>query len=290
VKREKSASICEDKNLKKKRVGFKPNKRLGQHFIKDKGIIDQIIERARIQGSHTVLEIGPGLGALTVPLASRVDHIIAVEKDPRLASMLCEKLSTSGIKNVMVLNHDILKLDFNDISEVSAGPIQVIGNLPYNISSPFLERLITYRNLIQKAVLMFQAEFAQRLVASPGTRVYGAITVLIRYHAQITQLLDIPKDVFYPKPKIDSMVLAFDMGRPHPRRADDEALFKKVVKSAFAQRRKTILNSLKGSLINYTIDEIADALNRCSIEQNQRAETLDIDTFICLASVLKKYP
>lgn len=280
--------MAEIKSLRdgKKWLGFKPNKRLGQHFINDKGIIDQIIEKARFQLTHTVLEIGPGLGALTIPLAKHVGRVIAVEKDIYLASVLGERLAAAGLDNVTILNDDILKLDFHDIPGIAEGPFHVVGNLPYNISSPLLERLLLYRDVIQKAVLMFQAEFGQRLVASPGTKAYGAITVFIQYHAQIRPLLHVPKEVFYPKPKIDSIVLAFDMSRPHPRKADDEAFFKMVVKGAFAQRRKTILNSLKGSLLNYSVDEISSALQKCSIDNGLRAEALGIDEFICLASVL----
>ncbi|MBN1850361.1 MAG: ribosomal RNA small subunit methyltransferase A [Deltaproteobacteria bacterium] len=271
---------------RKRWLGFKPNKRLGQHFITDKGVIDQIIGKARFPHSCSVLEIGPGFGALTIPLSSCVKHVVAIEKDPYLASILEEKLVTAGSGNVKVLNDDILKLDLNKISEMVDGPIHVIGNLPYNISSPLLERLIFYRNVIQKAVLMFQAEFGNRLVAVPGTKSYGAITVLMQYYTQITPLLHISKEFFHPKPKIDSVVLSFDMEKSHPRKADDEPIFKMVVKGAFAQRRKTILNSLKGALLHYSADKISASLQRCSIDAGLRAETLGIDDFICLASML----
>ena len=280
--------MAQTKILKKKRSGIRPKKKLGQHFIKHRSVIDQILESAQFQPFDRILEIGAGLGALTIPLARCVDHVIAVEKDPYLSSILEEKLSKASLQNVHVINADILKVDFNQIPGIIKGPIHVIGNLPYNISSPFLEQLIGARDLVHKAVLMFQTEFAQRLIASPCTKAYGAMTVWVQYHASITPLLDVPKDVFYPKPKVDSKVLALDMDTPHPRRADDDVFFKKVVRGAFSQRRKTILNSLKGSFPEYTMAEITIALEQCFIDPGQRAETLDMDTFLCLATVLRK--
>lgn len=266
--------------------GFRPKKRLGQHFIQSPEIIQQIIERSGFHKSDRILEIGAGLGALTIPLAESFHHIIAVEKDSRLADILGKRLSRAGINNVTLINDDILKLDLRTIPEFAGDKIRVIGNLPYNISSPFLEKLVNDRKLISKAVLMFQLEFARRLIAFPGGKEYSAMTVLIQYHARLSPLIDVPKEAFYPKPKVDSMVLKLDMERPYPRRAKDETIFKIVVKGAFAQRRKILLNSLKGTLSSYTIDEIFSALKRCAIDYRRRAETLHMDDFLCLASAL----
>lgn len=133
---------------------------------------------------------------------------------------------------------------------------------------------------------MFQYEFARRLIAPPGNKEYGAMTVLIQYHASLTPLLDVPKEAFYPKPKVDSMVLELDLDSPHPRRTEDEETFKMVVKGAFAHRRKTLLNSLKGTLSSRSINEIVAALDRCAIDPTKRAENLDIDNFLCLTSQL----
>lgn len=269
-----------------RRSGFKPKKRLGQHFIKNKGIIHQIIEQAGFKKTDQVLEIGAGLGALTIPLAGCVNHIVAVEKDAHLANTLNEKLISENINNVTIINRDILMLNPKKITSIPMQRICIIGNLPYNISSPFLEWLVDFRELINKAVLMFQSEFATRLIASPGGKAFGAITVFIQYNAEITPLLKVSKEAFYPKPKVDSLVLAFDMRKPHPRRAQDEAHFRKVVKGAFAQRRKTIQNSLRGALPYYTPDEISSALRQCHIDIRRRAETLNIDEFLCLSSAL----
>ena len=272
----------------KQGLGFRPNKRLGQHFLKDPNIIHEIIGRAGFAPSDHILEIGAGMGALTLPLAESVRHISAVEKDTRLTRLLGKRLSREGIKNVTLINADILKFDINGLQALPGEKIQVIGNLPYNISSPFLEQLINHRELVDRAILMFQVELARRLVSPPGNKVYGAITVLIQYHARISPLLEVPNGAFYPIPKVGSMVLELDFNRPHPGRAGDEKLFTSVVRSAFAHRRKTILNSLKGSPIPCPYEGFTKALNQCDIDPGKRAEELNIDDFLCLSAALER--
>jgi 16S rRNA (adenine1518-N6/adenine1519-N6)-dimethyltransferase len=266
--------------------GHRPKKRLGQHFLRDRGVINKIIKKAGFLQSDHVLEIGAGLGALTIPLAGHVRKITAVEKDPQLTDMLDERLSRYGINNVTLINEDILRLDLEGIRGCLEEKIKAIGNLPYNISSPFLEKLLANRDIISRAVLMFQYEFARRLLSGPGGREYGAITVMIQYNAAVSQLLEVAKEAFYPKPKVGSMVLMIDMEMPYPVRVRDDAEFKRVVKAAFSHRRKTVLNSLKGALPSYGGNAISEALNRCGIDPRRRAETIDIEEFIRLASEL----
>jgi 16S rRNA (adenine1518-N6/adenine1519-N6)-dimethyltransferase len=270
----------------KDKNSFRPNKRLGQHFIEDKEIVLRIIGLSGFEKSDRVLEVGPGKGALTIPLSRKVAHITAVEKDSRLVNFLQQKLSRMDILNVRIVNEDILRFDFNVISSTNQKKVKVIGNLPYNISSPFIKRLIQNRKNISSSVLMFQKEFAQRLIASPGGKDYGSLSVMVQYNADISHLLEIPKEMFYPKPKVGSVLLCLDMEKPHPRRAEEDDLFRRVVKGAFAHRRKTILNSLKGALTSFSSDELSSALEKCSIDQKRRAETVDIDEFLDLTSAL----
>jgi len=270
----------------KQRTGLRPNKRLGQHFLVDRGIIEQIISRAGFQPSDMVLEIGPGQGALTLPLARSVGHVVAVEKDTRLAGLLEEKLSRAGIANVTLVNQDILKWEFNELSNLSSEKIQVIGNLPYNISSPFLEKLIDNRNLVSRAVLMFQLEVARRLTASPGSKAYGAMTLMVRYHARPTAFFEVSAEAFFPRPKVNSMVLELDLERPYPRRAVHDADLKRVVKGAFAHRRKTLLNSLKGFCPSWNREMVLEAMRKCGIDPGTRAETLDMEDFLSLGTAL----
>jgi len=272
----------------KKGIPFRPNKRLGQHFLRDQSIIGEILHRSGFRKSDDILEIGPGLGALTIPLAGRVNRIIAVEKDGRLAEMLEKRLSQAGITNVLIINEDILKLDFGVIRGIQGSKIKAIGNLPYNISSPFLEKLFKHRELISLAILMLQYEFAERLLASPGGKEYGAMTVLIQYDSKVSPLIEVSRDAFHPIPKVGSMVIKIELERIHERRAGDERFFSIVVKGAFAHRRKTILNSLGRALLSCGADEIKEALNRSGINPIRRAETVDIDEFISLAEALKR--
>ena len=267
--------------------GFRPKKSLGQHFLFDPRVVQKIITCARFRASDRVLEIGPGQGALTLPLARLVGKVIAVEKDSQLISLLKKKLSRAGIGNVTFINNDILKWDFREISLSSSSRVKVIGNLPYNISTPFLDKLIENRACVDRAVLMFQLEVAKRLTAPPGNRTYGAMTVLVQYHAHATGLLEVSKNAFFPKPKVDSMLLELDFERPHTKHARDEACFRKVVKGAFAHRRKTLLNSLKGVYPFMDRELLLGGIRKCGIDPGTRAETLGIDEFICLASALE---
>ncbi len=267
--------------------GLRPKKSLGQHFLADHDIIQEIIALAGYRTSDMVLEIGPGKGALTIPLARSVGHVVAVEKDTRLINLLEKKLSDARINNVILVNKDILKLDFRDIPCPSSAKIHVMGNLPYNISSPFLEKLVLNRTFVKRAVLMFQLEVALRLTASPGRKIYGAMTLLNQYYARITPLLEVPKRAFYPVPKVDSMVIEMDFEQPYPKHTGCEDRLRKVVKGAFAHRRKTILNSLKGYNLSWSREILLEAMEKCGINPKRRAETLHMDEFLCLTANLK---
>ena len=273
----------------KKKYEFRPKKSLGQHFLKDHEVVQEIIKKARFDPTDRVLEIGPGLGALTLLLAREVHHVIAVEKDPLLTEILNKRLSDEKIENVLLINEDILKLDFNRIPSLHERNLRVIGNLPYNISSPILEKLVENRHMMNRAVLMLQSELAGRLIANPGTKAFGAMTVLIQYHAHVSPLLHVPKEAFRPRPKVDSMVLEMDFQRPYSERTENDVMFRRVIKGAFAQRRKTLINSLKNSLVSCSREEILSALEKCDIDPKRRAETLTIDDFLRLTSALIQF-
>jgi len=263
-----------------------PKKSLGQHFLRDPLLIRQILTVAKFQSRSTVLEIGAGLGALTYPLAALVREVIAVEKDETLAKKLRAGLSREGIDNVILLQEDILKLD---LARIPGGTMEVIGNIPYNISSPLMEKLILNRERIPRATLTLQHELAERLTASPGNKQYGALTVLIQFHARLSKLLEIPREAFYPKPKVSSTVVQLDFSKPYPRRPDHEEFFKKVVRAAFAHRRKTLFNSLRGTFSSWEASTILNALHRCAIDPQRRAETLSIDDFFNLAEAFASF-
>jgi len=263
---------------------FRPKKSLGQHFLRDPLVIERIVANAKFDKSSTVLEIGPGTGALTFPLASCVRYLIAVEKDGTLADKLRADLRREGIGNVTLIHEDILKLDIAPLSEEK---IEVIGNIPYNISSPLIEMLIRNRELIPRAILTLQHELAARLTASPGNKQYGALTVLIQYHARLSPLLEVPRQAFFPKPKVSSTVVQFEFSRPFPRRVDSEDSFRKVVRAAFAHRRKTLLNSLRGTFPSWEVQSLLNAMEHCAIDPQRRAETLSMDDFLNLTEAVR---
>lgn len=264
----------------------RPQKRLGQHFLADRAVVRKMIDLMALDGSEVVLEIGPGLGALTLPLAERVGRVVAVEKDQRLFRLLGEKLKRDGIQNVTLLHHDILKVDLLALTGGGGEKIRVVGNLPYNISSPMLEKIILERQGVERAVFMLQLEVAERLVARPGSKAYGALTVWVRYHALVRLLFAVSRKAFYPVPKVDSMVVELDFRSPHPKRTPDVTHFRKVVKAAFAHRRKTILNSMAGSGGGWDKEVLGRAMDHCAVDPGRRAETLELDEFLCIERTL----
>jgi len=260
----------------------RPRKRLGQHFLADRGVVRSILDASGLGPSDRVLEIGPGRGALTLPLARGVSHVLAVEKDRDLAEWLRQALQARGVDNVTLLCEDILRFDFDLLDRFSPCGAQVIGNLPYNVSTPVLERLIRNRRRILRAVLMFQKEVADRLTASPGGRTYGALTVLVGVHARVRRVLRVGREAFRPRPQVASAVVELDFAFPHPARPRDETWFRRVVKGAFAHRRKTLQNALAASFPAIERDEVRGALVDCGIDPSRRAETLGIEEYIRL--------
>ncbi len=266
--------------------GLRPKKSLGQHFLEDHGIIDKIITLIQLNKNDVVVEIGPGTGALTIPVLPYVCHLIAIEKDQLLINLLRKEVGTEEGEKITLISGDALKVDFKKISDDFKQKVRIIGNIPYNISSPLLERLILYRDYIKNAILMFQHEFALRLIASPGQRKCGALTIIGQYYAEISPVIKVQSDAFYPRPKVDSMVLKMDFEKPYKFQAKNEMIFRKIVKSAFLFRRKTILNSLEKAMVPLSREEIIKALEECNIEPDKRAETLRIYDFVRLSFAL----
>ncbi len=267
--------------------GFRPKKSLGQNFLHSPHVIHKIISNAGFQESDLVLEIGPGKGALTKPLSRLVRKVIAVEKDTQLATVLEKDLFQEGIENIRIINQDILKWDFKELSRYPSARRMVVGNLPYNISTPFLDKLIDNRAGLSKAILMFQREIAQRITSNPGNKIYGAMSVLVQYHARAEPLVKVSRNAFFPRPKVDSMVLKLDFDQPHENRVKDEDVFKRVVRGAFSHRRKTLINSFRSVFPHLNRDGLAQDIQQCNIDPGIRAEMLTIDDFVCLADAMR---
>jgi 16S rRNA (adenine1518-N6/adenine1519-N6)-dimethyltransferase len=267
---------------------MKPKKALGQHFLVDKNIINKIIGCAQLKEDDLVIEIGAGHGELTLPLSEKVSHVFAIEKDAGLCYKLRKSIKDKKIKNITVVKGDVLKLDLKELGDFSKNKPVIMGNIPYNISSLILKKLIENKELLSKAVLMFQLEYAKRLTALPGTKDYGALTLLISYHATVKELFQVSRNVFYPKPSVDSMLVEIRFDKSYP---EEEHLFRYVVNATFSHRRKKILNSLFNYMKDTGIskDQLKKLLSEANIAPNLRAEVLGINDFLRLSAKLKEY-
>jgi len=263
-----------------------PRKQFGQNFLDDPSTARMIIKRSDLAPQDVVLEIGAGLGALTVPIARAARKVYAVEKDGRLADVLAGILASSDCSNVTLIHKNILDVDIDQLSREENCKLVVFGNLPYNISSQVLIQLITARTAVRHCVLMFQKELARRIMSPPGTRDYGRLSVLLQYCAEIKRIADVKAALFYPKPKVDSEVLAVNFKAAPEITADNEVFFFRVVKAAFSKRRKTLKNALAGSDLALAAADVDLILKRVTIEPSRRAETLNVAEFVRLSNAL----
>ena len=268
---------------------IKPKKQWGQNFLTDPGIAGMIVDRSDIQPNDVVLEIGAGLGALTIPAALKARKVFAIEKDHFITGILRVEMMANHISNVEIIEKDFLKLDLRAMLKNEGPKIVVMGNLPYNISSQVLVRLVSFRKMIKRAVLMFQRELAQRITAVPGGKSYGRLTVMLRYCSDIKKIADIKASSFYPKPKVDSEVLEIRFEKDPAYLADDETFFYRVIKAAFGNRRKTLKNALFASDLGIEAKHAEAVLEYSDIDPMRRAETLNIEEFVRLGNNLRKH-
>ncbi|MEW6259636.1 MAG: 16S rRNA (adenine(1518)-N(6)/adenine(1519)-N(6))-dimethyltransferase RsmA [Thermodesulfobacteriota bacterium] len=273
--------------------GLQANKALGQNFLKHPDVARSIVEKSGIGSEDVVLEIGPGLGSLTFLLAETARRVVAVEKDVGIAAALANRLAETGLSNVILHTADILRCDWEQlIDEATRGEgsnrVVIFGNLPYNISSSIVVRLVEHRSRIDRAVLMFQKELADRLRAKPGCRDYGRLTVLLAFCATVRPILSVAADSFYPRPKVDSEVVDIRFPKPEPHPVSDETALVRVVRAAFGNRRKTLKNSLTAGFPGRDGRGIEALLTRIGIDPHRRAETLDITEFIRLSEAISK--
>ena len=280
----------------------KAKKRLGQHFLRDQTTISRIIDLAAPKPGETVLEIGPGEGVLTEALLARGANVIAVETDKDLWQPLAERFaqnqgfdlsSKSDIKAGFRLERgDFLKLDLNQLFLEDlqlATPVAVIANIPYQITTPILFRLIKYRHLFSRAILMMQEEVAARLMAAPGGRDYGRLTVGVGIHCDIDSGFKVSPGSFSPRPKVWSRVLRFEF-LAHPRyEVTDQALFERLLLTLFSQRRKQMINPLKGLLTNLKRDEISEKLIAAGFLPDARPATLSPEEMVRLADCIAQW-
>lgn len=261
--------------------GLRLTKRLGQHHLIDARVAARIVEAVRVGADETVVEIGPGLGALTELLARRGGCVIAVEIDQRIAALLAERLR--AFPNVSVVCQDILAFAWE-----RAGRVSVVGAIPYHVTSPIIVWLCEHRGAIREAVLVLQREVAERLCAKPGTKAYGRLSVLVQYGWEVSSLFTIPPGCFFPQPAVASSCVRF-ISRSSPAVAvDDEQVFFAVVRAAFAHRRKTLVNCLSRDREFGSGRREAEALlEELDLPRDVRGERLSLAEFAKLANSLR---
>lgn len=261
-----------------KRFDIKMSKKLGQNFLIKRGIVDEIVKAADLQEGEPVLEIGPGIGTLTQGLAQSGANVTAIELDTRLLEVLDTTLAQYS--NVTIVHGDVLKLDVPSIMNNES--FKVVANLPYYITTPIIMSLLESRLPIERLVVMVQKEVALRMVAKPGTKDYGALSVAVQYYTEPDIVLDVPPKSFLPAPAVTSSVIRCVLRDKPPVDVVDEKLFFRVVKAGFAQRRKTFANTMKTTGLSK--DRIEELLVKANIDGQRRGETFTLQEFADVAN------
>jgi 16S rRNA (adenine1518-N6/adenine1519-N6)-dimethyltransferase len=265
--------------------GLSPNKKLGQNFLVDDNFIEIIGAAAALDPKDNILEIGSGLGTLTTFLAKRVKQVVAVEIDRGFIPVLTENLA--AYPNVQVVCGDILKLDLEQYFKDREKPLKVVANLPYYITSPVIMRLFQLGLPWERVVVMVQREVAHRMVAKPGGKDYGLLSLAVQYYTIPEVIKIVPAAVFYPRPDVDSAIIRLLVRQQPPAEVGDEVLFFRLLRGGFRQRRKTLLNSLRAEFGHqYEKTELVSFLEAADIDPGRRGETLTLEEFARLSKVI----
>ncbi|MCU7892778.1 MAG: 16S rRNA (adenine(1518)-N(6)/adenine(1519)-N(6))-dimethyltransferase RsmA [Candidatus Thiodiazotropha sp. (ex Ustalcina ferruginea)] len=255
-------------------MNYRPRKRFGQNFLHDPNIIQRIVQAIDPQPGEHLIEIGPGQGAITTELLPLVGRMQVVELDRDLIEPLAQRCASLG--ELEIHNTDALKFDFSSLVEADR-PLRVVGNLPYNISTPLLFHLLDQSEHLLDMHFMLQKEVVDRMAAEPGNKIYGRLSVMLQARARVTSLFHIGPGAFNPPPKVDSAFVRLQPSNPPPYRIDDWGLFSTLVRQAFSQRRKTLRNSLRKTLSTDTIEA-------AGIDPGCRAEQLSVENFATLSN------
>ena len=266
---------------------FDFQKKFGQNFLIDGRVLEKIMDAADITKEDFVLEIGPGIGTMTQYLAERAREVLAVEIDKNLIPILAETLSE--YENVDILNADILKTDLNKIAEEKNGghPIKVVANLPYYITTPIIMGLFESHVPVENVTVMVQKDVADRMQAGPGTKDYGALSLAVQYYAEPYIAANVPPNCFMPRPKVGSAVIRLTKHKTPPVQVKNEKLLFQLIRASFNQRRKTLQNGIKNfSGLNFSKEEVAEALEQMGVSPTIRGEALTLEQFAQLSNLL----
>ncbi len=271
------------------KYNFNFQKKFGQNFLINTGVLEDIIDAAEVTDEDMVLEIGPGIGTMTQYLCENARQVIAVEIDTNLIPILKDTLS--AYDNVRIINDDILKVDINELArEYNNGrPIKVVANLPYYITTPIIMGLFESHVPIESITVMVQKEVADRMQAGPGTKDYGALSLAVQYYSKPQIVVNVPPSCFMPQPKVGSTVISLRRHQQPVVQVEDEKLMFKVIRASFNQRRKTLANGLNNyGGINLTKEQIQQSIEERGVPVNIRGEALSLEQFACLSNIIGK--
>lgn len=268
------------------KYGFRFSKSLGQNFLISDDVIEDIMDGAEVGVDDHILEVGPGIGVMTQALAERAEKVVSVELDSSLLPVLEETLSPYD--NVKVVHGDILKVDIDQLiqKEFNGCQPKVVANLPYYVTTPIIMMFLEEGLPVTDIVVMVQKEVADRIVADPGNKIYGALSVAVQFYADPYVIVKAPKGMFMPQPKVDSVVVRMKIRQTPKVAVQNRKLFFRVVKAAFGMRRKTLLNALSAGL-NCSKNSVAQVMEDCGIDLKRRGETLSIEEFGQLADAFE---
>ena len=279
-------NLYEETKFLMKKYQISANKNLGQNFLIDENVIQNIIDSAQISENDFVIEIGPGLGTLTSQLVEKAGKVIAIELDQKMVKILQERFSLYS--NFQLLNEDVLKVDLKTLIEkenTQKCPVKIVANLPYYITTPIIMKLLEEKLPMQNITVMVQKEVADRLTAIPGEKNTGAITYCVYYYCEPKQMMLVPNTSFIPEPKVNSEVIQLNIRQNPPVQLKDETVFFKIVKASFMQRRKTLLNGLTNAGI-ISKEKMREILNKMQLSETVRGEDLSIEQFAQIANEL----
>lgn len=259
-----------------------PRKRFGQNFLHDSSVIRQIVDSIRLERDDNLIEIGPGMGALTEPLLAEVNAMSVVELDRDLADSLRIRIGANSHPNFTIIKANAMDVDYRELYSEEKGKLRVVGNLPYNISTPILFHLLEFADVIEDMHFMLQKEVVERITADVGSKTYGRLSVIMQYHCETDYLLTVPRGAFNPPPKVTSAVFRLTPHTTKPVVAEDEDHFAIVVRETFNHRRKTLRAIFKQSALLPTLNE--DDFAACAIDPQARPETLSVSDFVTLSN------
>lgn len=276
------SNILEDTQFLMKKYKIKANKALGQNFLINQNVVDQIVESSHITKQDVVIEIGPGLGTLTKELLENAGKVICIELDKKMIKILADRFSL--YENFEVIHGDVLKVRLNKIIKEEKEKngfksAKIVANLPYYITTPIIMKLLEDRLDLESITVMIQKEVADRLIAIPGEKETGAITYSVYYYASAEGIMEVPNDSFIPEPEVTSKVIKLTLRKEPPVEVKSRGVMFKIIKSAFMQRRKTLLNALTNTKVFMNKEEGLKILKELNLDENVRAENLTLKDF-----------